>query len=299
MLRPFAFAAIVLVAFMSPSQYRLRAGELDLGILDPIGKVGEIGKVEPIAKDADSTPARGSVRPLADSGYIVCWNRNLAREPKWRCTQQLADLPKAREFSNYQNGRYELGQSFFLSVHKKDWKDLRSRKAVMERVQSGAIPKAMERVASRDDEPGRNPQRAALIRKQIQFVQAQWVDVKPVLPEGVKATDARVSEKGKVAYDDNFIPISVEGDWYVKDYPNTKYRFLPNGKLHVETDGTEVEHFSGKEWSQEGNVVKFSMAVGANSGRTTWDHEATVDGNTMKVVRKVDGQAYIFTFVRD
>jgi hypothetical protein len=207
-IRLFLFAAIALNVLISTSQRRLRAGELDIGIVDPIGRVGHIGKVGPIDQVVDSKKPTDGVRSPADTGYLVCWNWNLAKETKWRCTQQLADLPKAREFSNYQNGRYELGQSFFLPVYQKDWDDRSSHQRVMERVQKEAIPKAMQRVAGREDEPSRNPERAALIRKQIQFVQPEWVDVKPELPKGVKASDARESKK--VGYDDEFV-ISTQG----------------------------------------------------------------------------------------
>jgi hypothetical protein len=208
MTRWFTLTATATVISISLCQSRLLAGELDIGVVEPIGKVGDIGKVEPIDKVVDGRGPTAGTRPLADTGYIVCWNWNLAREPKWRCTQQLADLPQAREFSNYQNGRYELGQSFFLPVYKRDWDDPASRKVVMERVQKGAIPKAIERVAGRENQPGRNPQRAALIRKQIQFVQPEWVDVKPVLPKEVKASDTPVSKK--VGYDDEAV-VSVRG----------------------------------------------------------------------------------------
>ncbi len=288
----FTLAAIVTLVSISSSQTRLRAGELDIGIVDPIGKVGEIGKVGPIDKVVDGKGALGGGRSLADTGYVVCWSWNLAKEPKWRCTQQYADLPQAREFSNYQNGRYELGQSFFLPVYKKEWDDTASRKIVMERVQKGAIPKAMERVAGREDDPSRNPERAALIRKQIQFVQPEWVDVKPVLPQGVKATDARPSKK--IGYDDdapkaNIGAILTRNDWRENKMSRERDgRILYAVSVYKFKDDKSAEWYSSGYTSRESNYDRL-YAEALKEG-PTWKGKWSVrkDGRVDLVMRLLD-----------
>ncbi len=264
MTRRFALAVLACIVTITSDSSRARGGELDIGIVDPIGKVGDIGKVGPLENVGDKTPGSSGTRSLADTGYLVCWSWNLARASKWRCTEQLADLPQAREFSNYQNGRYELGQSFFLPVYKKEWEDPAARKVVMERVQQSAIPKAMERVAAREDQPDANPKRAERIRTRIKFVQItqpEWVDVKPELPKGVKATDARFSKTDGYA-DDGLLKASgpstvevVTGSlWHFNsdvNSPASVFKFYKDGNFSMYYSSYAKQALRSKELSED------------------------------------------------
>lgn len=289
---------IALLVLCAPLRFAARAGELDIGILPPIGQVGPIGKVEPIGK-VDDKGGKVSVRPLSDTGYLVCWTWNLAREPKWRCTQQYADLPQARQFSNYQNDRYDLGQSFFLSVFKKDWDDPESRKKIMERIKKEAIPKALERAASREE--GSNNQRANLIRRQIRFIRPEWINVKPVLSKDSKedklSRAGEVQKSWKVGYDDDAIlttrgkKINLVGtkwgNYAGYRVPVTTYEFVSETRMRVERfSDPPIDRQPPRVENENIRLREGGFSVGDRK----YKYEIAPDGKTMKVTTTYRGE---------
>lgn len=197
----------------------------------PIGRVGDIGRVGPISgignpgKDDFDVQLPEGLRG-APNGYIVCWTWNVTKEPAWRCTSQTVENPReATEFAYYQKEKYvKNGDAFVLPVIKKEWGDADLRKNIMDRVKAEILPAFLELAARRREST--NAELAGRVRKQIEFVRPDWVDVKPALakdgPEYKELRAGEIAATKDGGYQDGFVegPGGLAGTYWDVTYFN-------------------------------------------------------------------------------
>lgn len=196
---------VITVAFMVTSG--VEAEPLPDWFYKPMGKVGELGKVGKLEKLRDDrSPDDRKLQPI---GAVVCWTWSASKEPGWRCTAKYEEnLGTASEFAYYMTEKYsyKYGGAVVIAVYKKDWDDPDTRKAIMERIQKEAIPAYLKELARRQESNANsaNKELAAAMRKQIKFVQPNWVDAAPVLKKDSKEWKAAKNSKVEVPKNDGF-----------------------------------------------------------------------------------------------